>query len=326
MSDKKKDKRTVVDHIFHAESVSRDTQGHFERWILREQESAWTDEILKELWDSEPVEVAPAKDRVGFVRLKQTIHARRISRIRRNVVRHAVAAVVAVALFAGGYFAATLMEPAVSTVTLVSAKGHVGEFTLPDGSRVWLNSESSLSYRKGFAGATRDVTLSGEAYFEVERDTMRAFRVQMNSLTVEVLGTSFDAKSYSGSAHSEVVLKSGSVKVSGANLRSALRLVPGERLSHNRLSDEVRVESVDAEMYCQWFAPRIIFDNTPLRSVIAGLERRYNIEIGLSSRIEAERKLSMVVTNESLDEIMEVLASLLSARYTVEEGRAFILQ
>ena len=80
-----------------------------------------------------------------------------------------------------------------SEVTLLTAKGHVGEFTLPDGTKVWLNGESRLKYNAEFSGRTRDVALTGEAFFEVRKDTLRPFRVSMNDLQVEVLGTSFDA-------------------------------------------------------------------------------------------------------------------------------------
>lgn len=90
-------------------------------------------------------------------------------------------------IFAGGYyFAARTVRPA-EEITLLTAKGNVGEFTLPDGSRVWLNGESRLKYPAEFSGPTREVALSGEAFFEVSKDSLRPFRVNMDNLQVEVL-------------------------------------------------------------------------------------------------------------------------------------------
>ena len=90
---------------------------------------------------------------------------------------------------------------------------------------------------------------------------------------------------YAFGSSEEVVLKSGSVKISGEHLRRPVTLRPDERFSLDRLSKRACVEKVDARNYSQWFSPRLIFDNTPLKDIVINLERRYNIEISLSSNI-----------------------------------------
>ena len=171
-------------------------------------------------------------------------------------------------IFAGGYyFAARTVRPA-EEITLLTAKGNVGEFTLPDGSRVWLNGESRLKYPAEFSGPTREVALSGEAFFEVSKDSLRPFRVNMDNLQVEVLGTSFDAIGYSFGSHQEIILKTGSVKVSGADLGKPVLLRPDEKLSLDTRTRQVTVRQVDARNYCSWFESRLIFDNTPLANII----------------------------------------------------------
>lgn len=141
-----------------------------------------------------------------------------------------------------------------------------------------------------------------------------------------VLGTSFDVMNYAFGSSEEVVLKTGSVKISGEHLRSPVTLRPDERFSLDRLSKRACVEKVDARNYSQWFSPRLIFDNTPLKDIIINLERRYNIEISLSSNISPEKRLSLVVCHEPLEDLMEVMSSLMSIRYRIDGNRVLITQ
>lgn len=85
-------------------------------------------------------------------------------------------------------------------------------------------------------------------------------------------------------------------------------------------------KKVDARNYSQWFSPRLIFDNTPLKDIIINLERRYNIEISLSSNISPEKRLSLVVCHEPLEDLMEVMSSLMSIRYRIDGNRVLITQ
>lgn len=85
-------------------------------------------------------------------------------------------------------------------------------------------------------------------------------------------------------------------------------------------------EKVDARNYSQWFSSRLIFDNTPLKDIIINLERRYNIEISLSSNISPEKRLSLVVCHEPLEDLMEVMSSLMSIRYRIDGNRVLITQ
>lgn len=85
-------------------------------------------------------------------------------------------------------------------------------------------------------------------------------------------------------------------------------------------------KKVDARNYSQWFSSRLIFDNTPLKDIIINLERRYNIEISLSSNISPEKRLSLVVCHEPLEDLMEVMSSLMSIRYRIDGNRVLITQ
>ena len=181
-----------------------------------------------------------------------------------------------------------------------------------------------LKYPAEFSGPTREVALSGEAFFEVSKDSLRPFRVNMDNLQVEVLGTSFDAIGYSFGSHQEIILKTGSVKVSGADLGKPVLLRPDEKLSLDTRTRQVTVRQVDARNYCSWFESRLIFDNTPLADIITNLERRYNVEIALSSHIRVDKRLSLVVYHEPLEDILDVMATLIPIRYRIDGNQVLI--
>ena len=254
----KTERKRIIDYLFRHPDTPEDIRLQFERWMLAREQEPEIDEILWEIWNTHTAPVSEEEDRKGLERLRASLRASRVRTLPRRVLRYAGMAAAVVLVFLGGYFSATQMLRPVEEVTLLTAKGHVGEFTLPDGTKVWLNGESQLKYNAEFSGKTRDVTLSGEAFFEVRKDSLRPFRVSMNDLKVEVLGTSFDAMSYSFGSSEEVVLKTGSVKISGEHLRKPVLLRPDEKFALDRRSKRAFFEKVDARNYSQWFSPRLI--------------------------------------------------------------------
>ena len=125
-------------------------------------------------------------------------------------------------------------------------------------------------------------------------------------------------------SHQEIILKTGSVKVSGADLGKPVLLRPDEKLSLDTRTRQVTVRQVDARNYCSWFESRLIFDNTPLADIITNLERRYNVEIALSSHIRVDKRLSLVVYHEPLEDILDVMATLIPIRYRIDGNQVLI--
>lgn len=320
----KTERKRIIDYIFRHPDTPEDIRQQFERWMLAREHDSGIDEILWDIWENHAAPISEEEDRRGLERLRASLRASRVHTLPRRVLRYAGMAAAVVLVFLGGYFAATQTLAPEKEVTLLTAKGHVGEFTLPDGTKVWLNGESRLKYNAEFSGRTRDVALTGEAFFEVRKDTLRPFRVNMDNLQVEVLGTSFDAIGYSFGSHQEIILKTGSVKVSGADLGKPVLLRPDEKLSLDTRTRQVTVRQVDARNYCSWFESRLIFDNTPLADIITNLERRYNVEIALSSHIRVDKRLSLVVYHEPLEDILDVMATLIPIRYRIDGNQVLI--
>ena len=156
---------------------------------------------------------------------------------------------------------------------LITAKGSKGRFTLPDGSVVWLNSETKLTYPSQFASDKRLVTLEGEAYFEIEKDMKKPFIVQAGEIDVEVLGTCFNVDSYSYTEFVQTALLNGSVKISGKGVKEPVYLKPNEQLRLNKENGETTVEMVDVRLYCSWKEGRFVFEKERLENIMNTISR-----------------------------------------------------
>lgn len=162
--------------------------------------------------------------------------------------------------------------------TMSTVKGRQFNLVLPDGSKVWLNAASSITYPIVFAGNERKVKITGEAYFEVAKDARKPFLVQVNEETqVEVLGTHFNINSYENEGSVNTTLMEGSVKVksNGANIV----LKPGQQAQSVKQQATKLVQEVDVDKVMAWKNGYFNFTDASLQEVMRQLERWYDIEV-----------------------------------------------
>lgn len=199
-------------------------------------------------------------------------------------------------------------------------RGMSRRLVLPDGSRVWLNAESSLSYPGSFGGRERrEVTLQGEAYFEVAPDSLHPFVVETAALQTQVLGTSFNVRAYSPE-DTRVTLLRGSVKVSDRH-RGELLLRSGEGTDCSL--DRKTVD--DAEDCRAWTDGRFAFDDAPLVEIMRELGRWYNVDIVFTDReVMQERLHFRADRRDSLEQVLELLNCLRKVRARIEDGRVVV--
>ena len=154
-----------------------------------------------------------------------------------------------------------------------------GEFclTLSDGTRVWLNSETSIQYPVAFGAKERRVFVQGEAYFEVAKDANKPFTVQFMSSSVTVLGTSFNIRAYPEEKRSQTTLAEGSVRIYSPG--SSMLLKPGEQAEVSALSGEMVKQEVVVKNFTSWKDGRFVFEQQPLEYIMRTLERWYDIRV-----------------------------------------------
>ncbi len=166
-----------------------------------------------------------------------------------------------------------------------------GEFclTLSDGTRVWLNSETSIQYPVVFGTKERRVFIQGEAYFEVAKDAKKPFTVQFMSSSVTVLGTSFNIRAYPEEKQSQTTLAEGSVRIYSPG--SSMLLKPGEQAEVKALSGEMVKKEVEIKTYTSWKDGRFVFEQEPLENIMRTLERWYDIRVIF--RDEGAKRISL---------------------------------
>ena len=154
-----------------------------------------------------------------------------------------------------------------------------GEYTLvlSDGTKVWLNSDSELSYPVKFIGDTRTVSLKGEAYLEVAENKSKPFVVKTPGTEIEVLGTAFNVKAYPDELGEETTLVRGCILCyKPGHKENAVQLMPGSQAITSDESSQVAVKSVDADLYTSWKDGLFVFRKLPLEEIMKTLGRWYN--------------------------------------------------
>ena len=229
-------------------------------------------------------------------------------------LRYCAAVAASVAIFMGGIAVARLgMTPERETV-LMASSDNTGSYTLPDGTHVWLNRGGRLSYNQDFGARERIVAIDGEGYFEVTRDEDCPFIVNMHdNLQVKVLGTKFNVLSNPAGHSAEVILRSGSVQVSDTESKELVILKPDQKYSWNMGRTEVTaVNSADC---CRWYERRQSFDNAMFCDILESLSHKYQIRIICNVTDLKDKRMSLTVTNESIEDIMDVVSTLLPVRW-----------
>lgn len=239
-------------------------------------------------------------------------------------------AVVAIGLL--GYFffftketniSNTIVPESMAMVTAVTPKGASKDIVLPDGTHVVLNADSELNYSKTFNGDVREVYLYGEAYFEVVRDTTRPFIVHADDMSIKVLGTSFNVRSYSEDSEIQTTLVHGSVEIQGTYI-SPVKLEPLQTASLGKSDKQLEIKNVSREEAAPWKEGKLIFRETPLENVLEDLERKYDVLFEVRSDGLYEYLYTGTFDNLSIDEVLKVLKISSPITYR-KEGQKIIL-
>ena len=235
-----------------------------------------------------------------------------------------IAAVFAITVASGTYFYKSeicKIGEAMNTITVPA--GQRANLTLPDGTNVWLNARSEMRYPAVFTGNKREITLDGEAYFEVAKDSLNRFVVQAGDLAVEALGTSFNVKAYEEDNQAVVTLFQGKVKTSVG--RDEAFLLPDQAVTYLKNKGQLKKSTLnDAYRACLWRNNELAFNDEALSEIAVLLNRMYNIQVVFKSEKVKALRFTGVITNNSLDNIIELI-SLTSPIIYTSKGDTIII-
>ena len=205
--------------------------------------------------------------------------------------------------------------------TLSTPKAQKYSLQLADGTKVWLNASSSIKFPTAFSGSTRQVSITGEAYFEVSPDKRRPFTVDVKGMQIEVLGTHFNVNSYSDEEVIRTTLLEGSVVIN--QNRKSKKLYPGQQATVNSIGDINLEKNVNLTQVMSWKNGLFYFENSSLQEVMRELSRWYDVEVVYVNGIPDRNFEGEIQRNLKLSEVLRIL-ELNKVKFKVE-GRTVLI-
>ena len=269
-------------------------------------------ERIEEIWNGESKEAESFNAKHAFYKFKRRAlneieKGKRQTRIisLKPYVNIAAAIAVLIIVGFGAFQIGFRMENQNNPVTIACAAGENANLTLPDGSKVWLNSASSLTYYKGFNKKRRNVYLKGEAFFKVESNKKNPFTVNAQDMKVTATGTQFNVMAYDNENHLKASLIEGLVEVSAGN--KILEMKAGEAVSVDKNSLQFKKGKItNQNALLGWREGKLIFKNESLASLKNKFERFYNVNINMEAGVDTIR-FSGTLQYESIDELLNIL-------------------
>ena len=241
-----------------------------------------------------------------------------------------LAAAVAVACGILYYVSNSFLFDKNSLVVLENKRAVKSEIMLPDGSKVWLNVESRLTYPESFSGMpTRHVYLTGEAYFDVTENKSQPFIVETSNLQIKVLGTVFNVKSYDGEKNIETTLVRGSVLIEATAADPALKpilLKEDERATYSRESGKISLATVQTDAITSWTAGKLVFINKPFSEIKTELERRYGVEIVVENEKNLNCRFSTTIKDAPMTKILDLFKATGNMTYQIESNQKITIK
>ncbi|WP_212006529.1 FecR family protein [Chitinophaga sp. HK235] len=211
----------------------------------------------------------------------------------------------------------------ISWNTLSTPKGGQYSLVLPDGSRVWLNAASSLRYPTAFTGPKRTVTLTGEAYFEVQPNSAQPFFVTTGNTEVAVLGTNFNIMAYDNENSISTTLLQGSVKVSQQAVNHILK--PGQQSRINENGTMEVIDNADTDLAIAWKNGLISFKSADIRTIMRQIERWYNIDVVFKGDIPTRTFTGDIPRSADLSALLRLL-EISRIHFKLENEQLIVMQ
>ncbi|WP_306110232.1 FecR family protein [Roseivirga thermotolerans] len=222
--------------------------------------------------------------------------------------------------------------PAQADIVKATAKGYRSTIILRDGSKVTLNAETKITYDPGYGITNRNISLDGEAFFEVAKNKDLPFVVTSRNLSTVALGTSFNVRDYKCEKLASISLFTGSVEVSTLDSTkhskdSSLVLYPNEQAEFNKRSNNLTKNTMDREKTAAWREEKLYIENQPLKEIVKMLERWYDVDIdieGDSSAKELYYKGTGIFERQSLEMVLSTIGYSMGFESQINEDQILI--
>jgi transmembrane sensor len=219
------------------------------------------------------------------------------------------------------YYKTSVTATSVNYVTEYAAPAKTKVVLLPDGTKITLNSNSTLRYPEKLDGDTREVYLKGEAYFEVVHNVNKPFVIHSGKLKTNVLGTTFTVSAYSPAQAMNVTVLTGKVAVKDEQTQALAILTRGQWATAKPDGKTFVLGTLATpEDAIAWIDNKLIFEDVDLQDVIVKLSNKYNVQINITSNKLAHEHITGIFESQSLPGILEALTKLTHSKYTVQHN------
>lgn len=314
---KKSNNIKLLERFFEGKAATEELSFLSEQISNNEVDQKW----MNEQWNHADEKINPVVQQKMLDQIRKKIHPNHFFSTKHWI---GVAATIAI-LVVFAFTAFLLLENRNydRDMTITVAKGQKADLILPDGSRVWVNSGSTLKYGARFNKKERIIHLEGEAYFEVAENKNAPFIVHSDDFSVKALGTAFDVKAYPEDELYSVVLVSGKVEAGDDNNR--LFLTPNQKIVYNRMNKNIQKTDVyDGSIYTGWINNQLSFDSETFAGIASTLERNYNVSITFESESLKNIRYSGTLKNNSLESILQILSLTSPLSYRLEDSHIYL--
>lgn len=315
--------------LFGHNDYSPATQKKVQQWLADDEHAEEKREALNKLWEQAGQQELPRGMQQSIRRMQQNLGMQPVAdnkkRIQLFIWRAAAIFLLAVSSVSI-YLMLEKDRPQKDLLECYIPTAEVREITLPDGTRVMLNSKSTLLYPDEFAGETRSVYLVGEANFKVKPDKKHPFIVKANDFQVTALGTEFNVTAYPENNELIATLLEGSVKVEFDNLMSNVILKPNEQLAYNKKTKRGSLHQPEMEEVTAWQRGELVFSNMYLEDIFTNLERKFPYTLVYSPNSLKDNTYSFRFQKQAtLEEVMTIVTQVVGdIKYVVKGNKCYI--
>lgn len=333
------DNLRLITKVISKEATASEIED-LQEWINKDRVNKLIFDDFQEVWNKTAVFDSGSNEENGIHYLRQRLffsdektHTPIIAiKSRNKILKWQYVKVAASILFIGltaAFLYLNLSPVAVKYKTLAMPYGKKGTLHLSDGSTLEVNSGTKISFPEKFSDDKRLLKIEGEAFFEIAKDKSRPFIIEAGELEIQVIGTSFNLKSYKNEEVIELGVKTGSVSItnrtlSDSSLSNIFYLEPGELISFNVLDNTFEKKKVDIDLLTSWTHETLVFNNKNLSEVAAMLQRWYNIPVKLENDMLKKCEFMGEYKDESLQNILEALKFSIGIEYVIKDKEVSI--
>lgn len=316
--------------LFTRSEYPKSTQQEFYRWLVDKEHTSEKEDALLTLWQEALQQKIVSNTHQSYEQLRKNANipsTRKERRIRPVHIWQAVAAVFFLLAASSIYLSTIGKDATPDLLQQYIPTADMRTLTLPDGTEVQLNSQSTLLYPQEFTGKDHSVFLLGEANFKVKPDKKHPFIVKSNDFQVTALGTEFNVSAYPENAITAATLISGSVLVEYNNLNSQVILRPNEQLAYNKHTRCHCLNNPDMMDVTAWQRGELVFREMSIQDIITVLERKYPYTLEYQLKNIKEDKYSFRFKEQAtLSEVMDVIVNVVGQMdYKIKGKRCYLI-